>query len=45
MATFRRALTPGGTYFFTIYRARVDFWQWFDNSGPAPQLREEGGNP
>jgi len=31
--------------FRDVYRSRVDFWQWFDNSGPAPQLKEEGGNP
>ena len=23
---------------------RVDYWQWFDNSGRTPQLLEEGTN-
>lgn len=41
----RRRFVGGVKSFYDIYRSRVDFWQWFDNSGPAPQLREEGGNP
>ncbi len=27
-----------------IYRQRMDYWQWFDNSGPVPRLLEEGSN-
>jgi hypothetical protein len=23
---------------------RVDFWQWYDNSGPRPRLLKEGAN-
>lgn len=41
----RRRFVSGVKNFHDVYRPRVDFWQWFDNSGPAPQLREEGGNP
>lgn len=41
----RRRFVGGIKNFHDVYRSRVDFWQWFDNSGPAPQLREEGGNP
>jgi predicted ABC-type ATPase len=41
----RRRFVSGLKNFHTIYRPRVDFWQWFDNSGPAPLLREEGENP
>jgi len=41
----RRRFVSGMKNFRDVYRSRVDFWQWFDNSGPAPLLREEGGNP
>ena len=41
----RRRFASGLANFQNIYRPRVDVWQWFDNSGPAPQLREEGSNP
>lgn len=41
----RRRFASGVKNFHDVYRSRVDFWQWFDNSGPVPQLREEGGNP
>jgi len=41
----RRRFVSGVKNFYDVYRSRVDFWQWFDNSGPAPLLREEGGNP
>ncbi len=30
--------------FLEIYRHQVDYWQWFDNSGPLPRLLEEGVN-
>lgn len=39
----RRRFASGIRNFRDVYRARVDFWQWFDNSGPAPQLLDEGG--
>ena len=28
--------------FQQVYRARVDEWQWIDNSGMTPRLLEEG---
>jgi predicted ABC-type ATPase len=40
----RRRFTSGMRNFLEVYRYRVDFWQWFDNSGRAPQLLEEGTN-
>lgn len=40
----RRRFVNGLKNFQDVYRTRVDFWQWFDNSGPVPLLREEGGN-
>lgn len=41
----RRRFASGMKNFLEIYRSRVDCWQWFDNSGPAQILREEGGMP
>ncbi len=41
----RRRFVSGMKNFRDVYRSRVDVWQWFDNSGPAPQLLEEGGMP
>ena len=41
----RRRFVSGAKNFHDVYRARVDLWQWFDNSGPTPQLRDEGENP
>jgi predicted ABC-type ATPase len=40
----RRRFEAGLRNFQQIYRHRVDYWQWFDNSGPSPQLLEEGWN-
>ncbi len=40
-----RRFVSGAKNFHDVYRPRVDFWQWFDNSGPVPQLRDEGENP
>ena len=40
----RRRFASGMRNFLEIYRHRVDYWQWFDNSGPVPQLLEEGDN-
>ena len=41
----RRRFTASLKNFHEIYRQRVDYWQWFDNSGTVPRLREEGRNP
>ena len=40
----RRRFASGLRNFKQVYRHRVDDWQWFDNSGPVPQLLEEGWN-
>jgi predicted ABC-type ATPase len=40
----RRRFASGMKNFLEIYRHRVDYWQWFDNSGRPPQLLEEGRN-
>jgi len=40
----RRRFASGMRNFLEIYRHNVDFWQWFDNSGPRPRLVEEGAN-
>jgi predicted ABC-type ATPase len=40
----RRRFESGMRNFLEIYRQRVAYWQWFDNSGPLPQLLEEGAN-
>ena len=44
-ATIRRRFVAGLKNFREVYQARVDFWQWFDNGGPAPLLLAEGGSP
>jgi predicted ABC-type ATPase len=41
----RRRFAAGMRNFLGVYRQRVDFWQWYDNSGPRPRLVEEGGKP
>ena len=38
-----RRFASGLRNFHDVYRHRVDYWQLFDNSGPAPQLLEEEG--
>lgn len=40
----RRRFITGMRNFLEVYRHRVDYWQWFDNSGPVPRLLEEGTN-
>ena len=40
----RRRFSAGMRNFLGTYRALVDYWQWFDNSGPQPRLLEEGAN-
>jgi predicted ABC-type ATPase len=43
--TIRRRFAAGLRNFHDVYRHRVDYWQWFDNSGDTPILNDEGGNP
>jgi predicted ABC-type ATPase len=38
----RRRFASGLSNFLNIYRHRVDYWQWFDNSGAVPRLADEG---
>lgn len=40
----RRRFASGMRHFLELYRQRVDYWQWFDNSGPVPRLLDEGSN-
>ncbi len=40
----RRRFAGGMRHFLESYRQRVDYWQWYDNSGPHPRLLEEGSN-
>lgn len=40
----RRRFTKGLRNFLDVYRNRVDYWQWLDNSGPLPRLLDEGVN-
>jgi predicted ABC-type ATPase len=40
----RRRFATGLRNFLEVYRHRVDYWQWFNNSGSAPQLLDEGTN-
>lgn len=42
--TIRRRFAAGLRNFHDVYRRRVDYWQWFDNSGATPLLKDEGGN-
>jgi predicted ABC-type ATPase len=42
--TIRRRFAAGRRNFHEIYRHRVDYWQWFDNSGDTPILNDEGRN-
>ena len=39
----RRRFVSSLKNFQDVYRLRVDYWQWFDNSGPRPQMMDEGG--
>jgi predicted ABC-type ATPase len=41
-AVIRRRFTAGLRNFTEFYRHRVDYWQWFDNSGLEPLLLDEG---
>ena len=40
----RRRFAAGMRNFLEVYRQRVDFWQWFDNSDRPALLIEEGSN-
>ncbi|HYO75218.1 MAG TPA: hypothetical protein VE010_02045 [Thermoanaerobaculia bacterium] len=40
----RRRFAAGMRHFLEIYRQRVDYWMWFDNSGLEPVLVDEGKN-
>lgn len=40
----RRRFAAGMRHFREIYRHRVDYWMWFDNSGSKPSLVDEGKN-
>lgn len=43
-AVIRRRFVAGMRNFVDIYRTRVDYWQWLDNSGTTPRLLDEGTN-
>lgn len=38
----RRRFAAGLRNFLEIYRDRVDYWKWYDNSGARPRLLERG---
>jgi predicted ABC-type ATPase len=40
----RRRFASGLSNFLNIYRHRVDYWQWIDNSSPDGLLLEEGAD-
>ena len=40
----RRRFAAGLLNFKTIYRFEVDSWRWYNNSGDAPAVIEEGQN-
>lgn len=39
----RRRFAAGLRNFQQAYRDRVDYWKWYDNSGPTPRLLKQGG--
>ena len=39
----RRRFVSSLKNFQDLYRLRVDYWQWFDNSGATPRMLNEGG--
>ena len=43
-AIIRRRFAAGLRNFQGVYRHRVDYWQWIDNTGDTPILIDEGGN-
>jgi predicted ABC-type ATPase len=40
----RRRFASGIRNFLQAYRYRVDYWEWWDNSGAAARLLQEGSN-
>jgi predicted ABC-type ATPase len=40
----RRRFASGMQNFMQLYKYKVDYWQWLDNSGDEPQLIAEGSN-
>ncbi|MCE9590550.1 MAG: hypothetical protein K8S99_08505 [Planctomycetes bacterium] len=40
----RRRFDAGLRNFNNVYRALVNSWAWYDNSGPAPRLIDAGDN-
>ena len=42
--TVIRRFEAGLIHFRETYRSRVNFWQFYDNSGEVPLLLEEGEN-
>jgi predicted ABC-type ATPase len=44
-STIRRRFAAGLKNFLEIYRHRVDYWLWLDNSSLRPVLKKEGHNP
>lgn len=40
----RRRFDAGLLNFKTIYRFEVNYWRWYDNSGDAPLMIDEGEN-
>ena len=43
-AVIRRRFESGLRNFQDIYTHLVDYWEWYDNSGNAPQLISAGSN-
>ena len=43
-SVIRRRFAAGLRNFTEFYRHRVDFWQWFDNSGLEPVFVDEGSS-
>jgi predicted ABC-type ATPase len=39
----RRRFAAGLRNFRGLYRDRVDYWKWYDNSGAKPRLLQRGG--
>lgn len=40
----RRRFDAGLVIFKTIYRLKVNYWRWYDNSGDTPIMIDEGEN-
>jgi predicted ABC-type ATPase len=44
-SVIRRRFESGLRNFSELYRALVNSWEWYDNSGITPRLISAGGNP